>query len=147
MINFFKKSKKEQKPIELGVNYFIKGESVVFKLNDLDFTFEKFYVTITNDSMKILVEDETPMNLMYLLDIVKDDLEANRKDILEADTVRFILKLNYEVFSKLKHKIIEVIEILDIFGFKLNGELPLKDFKNYELELYGTSKKFDDIPY
>jgi len=142
LFKFFKKSSKEPKPIELGVNYFVNGENVIFNLNGLDFTFEKFYVVVTSDSMKILVDDEVPMNLMNILGAVKDDLDVNRREILEADTVRFILKLNDETFAKLKPELPKITEITDIFKLKVNGKLPLKNFKSYVLDLYGTAKDF-----
>ena len=141
MFKFFKRSPKESKPIELGVNYFVNGENVLFNLNSLDFTFEKFYVIVTADSLKILVEDEVPMNLMNILGAVKDELDVDRKEILEADTVRFILKLNDETFAEVKSKLLKITEIADIFQLEVNGKLPLKNFKSYVLDLHGTTKE------
>ena len=71
------------------------------------------------------------------------DFDLAHKEILDADTVRFILKLKDEPFSNLKPKLLTVTEIKVIFKFNIKGELPLKDFKNYEHELYGTTTEIE----
>ena len=132
--------------IENGVNYFVKGSDVKFDLNGLDFTFEGFYVAVTDESLFIMVKDEAPMNLINLLGAVKEDVEVNRKDVLEADTVKFRLRLFEDVFHSLKEIIIKVNDIKNVFEIQIEGKYFLKDFNNYWLEMYGTTQEILDEP-
>jgi hypothetical protein len=144
MIMFFKKrSNKETKEgIELGVNYFVNGPDVVFDLNGLDFTFEKFYVNVNEDNLTLIIPEEVPMNLINLLDSLKDDLDADRSTIIEADIVSFNLELNNDVFTSIKSKIHNASDIKDLFNIEIGGKTPLKFFKNYELVRYDISQGF-----
>jgi hypothetical protein len=136
----FGNKEKRSEPIELGVNYFVKGKDVVFDLNGLDFTFGKFYAVVRERSLMITVEEEVPMNLMHLLGAVEDYIEVERKDVLDADTVNFVLKLKTKVFNALKQRILTSTDILDLFQLEDRGNHPLLDLSNYRLEKYGTTK-------
>jgi hypothetical protein len=144
MTALFKKRSKKSEGIKLGVDYFIPGKDVVFDLNGLDFTFGKFDVTLTEDSLKIKVEDEAPMNLIYLLDAVKSTIDVDRKEIINADSVRFVLNLKNGTFSQMKSGLLKLNQINDIFQLDVDGKFPLKLFINYELEMYGTTTEWDE---
>jgi hypothetical protein len=141
MIKFFKKESKKKIPIEMGVNYFVKGEDVIFDLNGLDFTFEKFYVKVDDTGLGIMVDEEVPMNLINLLDTIDSPLDVNRKEILDSDLVHFTLKVKDEVFSPLKSQILKVPDIKEIFEINLDNRPPLRSFNNYELESYGIGSR------
>jgi hypothetical protein len=128
--------------IELDVNYFVDGKDVVFDLNGLDFTFEKFYVNVSEDNVTLIIPEEVPMNLINLLDTIKDDLDADRSTILEADIVNFNLELDNDIFAYVKSKIHNISDIKDLFKIEMEGKAPMKLFKNYELVRYDTSQTF-----
>jgi hypothetical protein len=122
----------------------VKGNKVIFDLNGLDFTFEGFYVAVTDEFLFIMVKDEAPMNLINLLGAVKEDVEVNRKDVLSADTVRFRLRLNEDIFQSLKESIVKINDIREAFEIQAEGQYLLKDFNNYLLEMYGTMQEIDE---
>jgi hypothetical protein len=142
-MKLFGKKEKKSEPIELGVSYFVKGEDVLFDLNGLDFTFGKFYAVVRERSLRILVEEEAPMNLIHLLGAVEDDVEVERKDVLDADTVKLELKLKSKIFNAMKQRILTSTDILDLFQLEDRGNHPLLDLSNYRLEKYGTTKELE----
>lgn len=125
--------------IETGVEYLVKGESVIFDLNGQDFTFKKFNVSVTDDSMKLIVKDEGPMVFIHLLDTVGDPVGVDRKQLQVAESVRFNLILKPDVFEALRTKILSAKDIRDVFEFETREGVPLRSFMNYEFEMYGIT--------
>jgi hypothetical protein len=130
--------------IELGVNYFVKGESVVFDLKGQDFTFEEFRVVVTDDSMKIQIEDETPMNLLKMLGSIGDPIGVDRQRLLESRSVRFVLRLKVGIFNAYRTRILSVNDIKDLFQLESDGKFPLRSFSNYELDMIGRTSVIEE---
>ncbi len=123
--------------LEKGVNYQIGGD-VVFKLGKLDFTFEKFYVYISQEGLFLKVPDEAPMNLINLLDTVHDEVHVNRKMVIDSDKVDFILQLDPDLFREFEPRIMKCEDPRDIFELDLKGFKFLKELEHYYLIEYGT---------
>jgi hypothetical protein len=140
MILFFKKKSKKSKKsgIELGAQYFVDGNDVVFDLNDLEFTFEKFYVKVGENDLQIIIKDEVPMNLINILATVNINIDVNRKEILDSDIVHFTLKLNEIIYKIHKSQIFNLSDVKEVFNLSPDKEYPLRRFNNYYLESYGT---------
>jgi hypothetical protein len=126
-------------PLQKDINYFVEGEDVVFKLgNDLDFTFDRFYVFINNEGLFIKVPDEVPMNLINLLGTIQDEVDVNRKQVLDSDEVDMILQLDPDLFREFEPRIMRCREPKDIFDLDLKGFTFLKELEHYYLIEYGT---------
>ncbi len=153
---FWRRKKKEvipREPITPGTHYFVKGKDVVFDLNSLAFTFEGFYVQITDEHLKIHIKDEVPMNLILVEGAAPTEVEFEFDTINDADSVKFTLQLDNELFSYLKEKLLAVHDIKEIFditmGIKEDGgeeevEKPLRVFSNYRIVMWGTHQILED---
>jgi len=135
-----KKPEPPKEPLRLGTNYFIKGSDVVFKLNDLDFTFEGFYLQITEEGLHINILEEVPMNLINIAGaaLVEEGVELEHKTIMEADTVKFTLKLTPELFEFAKEQLATITEPADVFDIEVQGKKHLRDFHYYFIVMWGT---------
>ena len=142
---FSKKKIPEAEPIEAGVNYFVNGEDIIFDLNGLDFTFEKFYVNLLDNGMYLIVKDEAPMNLILIADTAIDEVGVNRQQVLASDEVDMILRLDDALFGALKDKIMEVTDVKQIFEIEHKGFKFVKQLSNYFLEEYGTVERRFDV--
>ncbi len=130
-----------KKPIETNVNYFVNGSDVIFKLGELDFTFEKFYVLVNEEGLFVKVPEEVPMNLMNILDTIHDEVDVNRKNVLDSDVVDMILQLDPDLFRAFQTRILECTDVLDIFDLDMEGFQFLKELEHYYLIEYGTTTK------
>ena len=144
-MGFFSRKKKEKeeaeryKPIERGPAYFVEGENVQFKLNGMPFTFNKFYLTLTDEQLVFKVVEEAPMNLINIADTVELDIDLNRSEVMEADEVSLTLKLKPALFSELKEEIFMSPAPDTLFYMGHGGTEPLLDLSNWMLVQYGTS--------
>ena len=142
---FWKRKSKKENPsanpasIKPGTSYFVKGEDVVFDLNSLDFTFEGFYAQVVDDAFYIHVRGEVPMNLLYLLNLTESGEQMSPEVLGNAESVDFTLQLKAELFSELSTSILSSTEIIDVFSIKLEGNEPLKQFKNYIVKKWTSS--------
>lgn len=136
---FWKREKKKKaKPIESGVNYYVSGDHVVFDLDGMNFTFEKFYVHFTDEGLFININDEVPMNLTFISQVAVNDIDFQPSQAQDADSVQFVLQLKMDVFNELKGKIAEATDIKEIFEIEHYGTSPLKTFSNYLLISWGS---------
>ncbi len=141
-----KRSKRtSKKSIETHVNYFVNGSDVIFKLGELDFTFEKFYVLVNEEGLFVKVPEEVPMNLMNILDTIHDEVDVNRRNVLDSDVVDMVLQLDPDLFRAFQTRILEGIDILDIFDLDMEGFQFLKELEHYYLIEYGTTTKRLDL--
>ncbi len=131
--------------IRSNVNYFLNGEDVIFKLGELDFTFEKFYVYINEEGLFIKVPEEAPMNLMNILDTVHDEVGVNRRQVLDSDEVDMILQLDPDLYREMEPRIIGCAEPWEIFELDIKGFRFLKELEHYYLIEYGTTERRLDI--
>ncbi len=146
---FFKwKPKKglKSEPIRFDVNYFVKGKKVIFDLDGLDFTFEGFYVFITEEALQIIVNEEVPMNLIFITQVVESEVSLTPNELENADTVSFTLQLNAEVFDQLKEMIMAMKDIKEIFDLDpgQDGDKPLRKFSNYDIVKVGSKQTLYD---
>ena len=136
-----KKSKREpetrSEPLRPGVQYFVTGWDVTFKLNDMDYTHNKFYASF-DETLVLEVKNEAAMNLEHLLTVVSDEVGVRMKDVQEADKLDFSLHLKPEIFQKIGSRFEEFSDILDLFDLEHEDEQALKDLANYTLEGYHT---------
>jgi hypothetical protein len=146
-----KGSKKPSEPILSNVNYFVKGEDVVFDLNTLDFTFEGFYVFITDEYLQIQILEEVPMNLILVAGAAEPDVEVEGNELETADSVKFTLQLNDGLFASMKEDIFKQTDIRDVFALQLvegsdgaGVKPPLRIFKNYHIVMWGTTQILED---
>lgn len=139
---FRKKGSKDRGSGDLkkGVNYQVGGD-VVFKLGKQDFTFEKFYVYISEEGLFLKVPDEAPMNLINLLETVHDEVHVNRKMVMDSDKVDFILQLDPDLFREFEPRIMNCEDPKEIFDLDLEGFTFLKELEHYYLIEYGTMTK------
>ena len=120
----FLKKKEAQKtpvstePIRVGPGYFVSGDKVVFDLNGMDYSFEKFYLLIADagsgnlqsigldgqepidEGLYINVPEEAPMNLINIAGASDEEegVELDREEVLGADTAKLSLKLADRLF-------------------------------------------------
>jgi len=141
---FSRKKTRKTRPIEMGVNYFVKGKEVVFDLNGMDFTFGKFYLVVNEVGMYLIVKDEAPLNLINLLETVVDEVGVNRKQVRDSDEVDMILRLDDELFKKVKEEILRSTDPRNIFDIEYQGHRLLRVLTAYSLEEYSTyERKFN----
>ncbi|MGA1872161.1 MAG: hypothetical protein ACMUHY_00685 [Thermoplasmatota archaeon] len=130
-----------KEPMKLNVYHFIKGEEVVFDFNGLDFTFEKFYLLVSEDGMFLTVKDEAPMNLINLLDTVVDEVGVDRNQVMRSDEVDLVLRLDVNLFRKVKDEIRKKTDPRDVFETEYQGHKLLKVLTAYSLIEYGTVER------
>jgi hypothetical protein len=130
-----------KRPIETGVDHFVNGSYVTFKLGELDHTFEKFYVLVNEEGLFLKVPKEVPMNLMNILDTIHDEVGVNRKNVLDSDVVDMILQLDPDLFTAFQARILECTDVLHIFDLDMEGYQFLKELEHYYLIEYGTTTK------
>jgi hypothetical protein len=136
---FGKKGSSDSKPsrLEKDVDYCVDG-GVVFRLGEGDFTFEKFYVHINDEGLFLKIAGEVPMNLINILETVHDNVDVNRKMVLDSNKVDFILQLDPDLFREFEPRIIKCEDPRDIFELDLKGFTFLKELEHYYLIEYGT---------
>ena len=140
LLRFFKKRSRRSEPYQLGTRYLVSGKDAVFDLDGLDFTFENCHVVLTDSGFRISMDEEAPMNLIHLLQIVQDSVGVERQEVLDADAVHFTLKLKDDLFSSLKGKPLTEPNVKRMFQFQLDQRTPLADLASYEIERYGTER-------
>lgn len=123
------------------VLYFVNGEDVVFKLNELDFTFESFYLVYTDEWMRIIVREDAPMNLIMISEVAHEEVEVDREDVLQADTVSFTLQLKDGDFVNVIDRLREVRDPVD--AFDVGGDR-LKDLSKYSIVRWGLKQVLYD---
>ncbi len=123
------------------VNYFIDGEKVVFRLNGLDFTFESFYLAYSDEWMRIFILEEAPMNLIMISDVAHEEVEVDREEVINADTVSFTLQLKDEDFVNVIDRLREVTEPHE--AFDVGGDR-LKDPSKYNIRRWGMKQVLYD---
>lgn len=142
-LDLFRKRKTEpQSRIRPDVRYFVKGEDVIFKLGDADFSFENFYASIKDGSMILEIEKEAPMKLINILSDVDDQVGVRKSQILDGKTTNFTLILKEDIFNRISTRIIESSRIRDVFDIKVGGKMPLRSMASYELHNYSVREKF-----
>ena len=121
-----------------NVNYFVSGEDVVFKLGELDFTFENFYLYICEEGFFLKVGEETPMNLLKILDTVHDEVGVDRKLVIDSDVVDMMIQLDPDIYLALKKKIMNCRDPREVFDLDIEGFRFVKELEHYYLIEYGT---------
>lgn len=125
-------------PLKAGTNYFVAGESVVFKIGELNYTHEKFYLAFDDQKLILEVKDEVSMNLQHILTAAKDEIGINQRELDEADMVEFTLQLQEELFQNLKNQFTGFNDPVALFDLEHEEAKPLRDLANYTLEGYRT---------
>ena len=120
----------------------VAGDQVVFDLDGLQFTFEKFRVVVDGQCLRLHVDQEGPMNLIFLVGVAEPAVDANRREILNADSVRVVLRLKDSVFSRTRDSTPDGTDPRALFDLEVDGRLLLKLLANYEVESYGTTSSF-----
>ena len=137
-------------PIKPGTSYYVKGEDVVFQLNGLNYTFEKFYLQVleghegADDGLYINVPEEAPMNLINISAAaeVEDGVELNTEEIMGADTAKLTLRLTEGLYRAVKDRVLACTDPIQVFDVEHEGK-SLKDFSHYQIVGWGCKTTTD----
>ena len=140
-----------REPIRVGPNYFVSGEKVIFDLNGLDYSFEKFYLQVmeksdaADEGLFINVPEEAPMNLINIAAAAREEegVELNREEILGANTAKLTLKLADELYEAVKDKVFACTDPIDVFDIEHEGKKLLRNLSHYAIVGWGCTTTRD----